>query len=273
MSVKMLGVPYDVHSSFLRGPAAAPQAVRDALTCGSANWCTESGLDLEPLRDESWFDLGDLVIPDHAPSAVGMIRNEVTAAIADGSRILSIGGDHLVTWPIVQAVSAVHDDITIVHFDAHPDLYDELDGDRYSHACPFARIMEEGRVARLLQFGIRTMTPHQRDQADRFGVEVHELRDWDYRIPELSGPVYISIDVDALDPAFAPGISHNEPGGMTTRQLLDSLYQIDASGVPVVGADVVEINPSRDVNDQTAMVGAKLIRELLGMMIGKELVQ
>jgi arginase len=269
MSVKLLGVPYDVHSSFLRGPAAAPQAVRDALTCGSANWCTESGLDLEPLRDEWWCDLGDLVVPDDAPSAVDVIRSEAKAAIADDSRILSIGGDHLVTWPIVQAVSAAHDDLTIVHFDAHPDLYDELDGDRYSHACPFARIMEEGRVARLLQFGIRTMTPHQRDQADRFGVEVHELRDWDHRMPELSGPVYISIDVDVLDPAFAPGISHNEPGGMTTRQLLDSLRQIDASTAAVVGADVVEINPSRDINDQTAMVGAKLVRELLGMMISQ----
>ncbi len=267
MIVKLLGVPYDVHSSFLRGPAAAPQAVRDALICGSANWCTESGIDLGPLRDERWLDLGDLDVPDEGQSAVEAIRGGVAAAMAGGSRILSIGGDHMVTWPIMQAMSAIHDDLTVVHFDAHPDLYDELEGDRYSHACPFARIMEEGRAARLLQFGIRTMTPHQREQADRFDVEVHELRDWNGQIPELCGPVYISIDVDALDPAFAPGISHNEPGGMTTRQLLDSLRQIEEGNAEVVGADVVEINPSRDVNDQTAMVGAKLVRELLGMMI------
>ena len=273
MSVKLLGVPYDAHSSFLRGPAAAPAAVRGALDCGSANWCTESGLDLGPLRGSRWEDIGDLTIPEDGPEAVTVIREGIADAIADGSRVLSIGGDHMVTWPIVQAVSAVHDDLTIVHFDAHPDLYDELDGDRYSHACPFARIMEEGKVSRLLQFGIRTMTPHQRAQADRFGVEVHELRDWDGAIPPLSGPVYISIDADALDPAFAPGVSHNEPGGMTTRQLLESLRQIGDGDAQVVGADVVEINPSRDVNDQTAMVGGKLVRELLQMLIEGEPVQ
>ncbi len=267
MVVRLLGVPYDAHSSFLRGAADAPTAVRSALDCGSANWCTESGVDLGPLNGSAWTDLGDLTIPDGAENARDTISSAVAEVIADGSRVVSVGGDHFVTWPIVQAVSAVHDDLTIVHFDAHPDLYDELDGDRYSHACPFARIMEEGRVARLLQFGIRTITPHQRQQADRFGVEVHEFRDWDGRIPELAGPVYISIDADALDPAFAPGVSHNEPGGMTTRQLLDSLRQIDAGEARVVGADVVEINPSRDVNDQTAMVGGKFVRELIGMMI------
>ena len=89
-----------------------------------------------------------------------------------------------------------------MHFDAHPDLYDHLDGDRFSHACPFARIMEEGRAARLLQFGIRTMNPHQRAQAERFGVEVHEFRDWDGVIPPLAGPVYVTVDLDALDPAL-----------------------------------------------------------------------
>jgi agmatinase len=173
----------------------------------------------------------------------------------------------MVTWPLVSAVTERVDDLTIVHFDAHPDLYDSLDGDRFSHACPFARIMEGGRVARLMQFGIRTMNPHQRAQAERFGVEVHELRDWDGTIPALSGPVYITVDIDALDPAFAPGISHHEPGGMTTRQLLDSIRQIGAGDADVVGADIVELNPRRDVNDMTAMVAAKLTRELLGILL------
>ena len=196
------------------------------------------------------------------------IRAAASGVIETGIGLLSIGGDHLVTWPLVQAMSATHDDLTIVHFDAHPDLYDELDGDRYSHACPFARIMEEGRVARLVQMGIRTMTPHQREQAERFGVEVHEARDQRALVPALAGPVYVSIDIDVLDPAFAPGISHNEPGGWSTRQLLDALAQIGVQGVDVVGADLVEINPSRDVNEQTAMVGGKLVRELLGLLLG-----
>lgn len=268
MTVALLGVPYDAHSSFLRGSAEAPPAVRAALTCGSANWCTEGGRDLDPERTDGWRDLGDLVLPEDVHEAMAMIRAAAAGVIETGTGLLSIGGDHLVTWPLVQAMSATHDDLTIVHFDAHPDLYDELDGDRYSHACPFARIMEEGRVARLVQMGIRTMTPHQREQAARFGVEVYEARDQHARVPALAGPVYVSIDIDVLDPAFAPGMSHNEPGGWSTRQLLDALAQIGAQRVAVVGADLVEINPSRDVNDQTAMVGGKLVRELLGLLLG-----
>ena len=267
MTVKVLGVPYDVHSSYLRGPALAPPAVRAALTNGSANWCTEDGRDLDPAKGAEWTDLGDLALPDDVHEATATIREAAAEAIADGSKLLSIGGDHLVAWPLVQAVTERHDHLTIVHFDAHPDLYDELDGDRYSHACPFARIMEEGKVTRLVQMGIRTMTPHQRAQAERFDVEVHEARYVDARVPALTGPVYVSIDIDVLDPAFAPGMSHFEPGGWSTRQLLAALAQIRGQGVDVVGADLVEINPDRDVNGLTAMVGAKLFRELLGLML------
>lgn len=267
MTVKLLGVPYDAHSSFLRGPALAPSAIRAALTCGSANWCTESGLDLDPEVNCDWTDIGDVDVPDAGPDAVEAIRAAAAEAIADGSSLLSLGGDHMVTWPLVQALTDRVDGLTIVHFDAHPDLYDSLAGDRYSHACPFARIMEAGKVSRLIQFGIRTMNPHQREQADRFGVQVHEFGDWDGSVPPLSGPVYVTIDLDALDPAFAPGVSHHEPGGLSTRQLLDAIRQIGASDAVVVGADVVELNPTRDVNDVTAMVAAKLVRELLGLLI------
>ena len=265
-AVSLLGVPYDAHSSFLRGPAGAPAAVRAALSCGSANWCTERGTDLDPAKGARWQDRGDLDLPDEVEPALAAIRAAAADAIADGGRLVSIGGDHLVTWPLVQAMTEVHEGLTILHFDAHPDLYDELDGDRYSHACPFARIMEEGKVARLIQFGIRTMTPHQREQAERFGVEVHEARSGVSMVDELRGPVYVSIDIDVLDPAYAPGISHHEPGGWSTRQLLDAVAAVSAAGVPVVGADLVEINPTRDINDMTAMVGAKLIRELLELV-------
>ena len=106
-----------------------------------------------------------------------------------------------------------------------------------------------------------------RDRAERFGVEVHQFRDWDGGIPPLTGPVYVTVDLDALDPAFAPGVSHHEPGGMSTRQLLGALRQIAGSGATVVGADVVELNPTRDLDDVTAMVAAKIARELLGVLI------
>ncbi|MDH4277320.1 MAG: agmatinase [Acidimicrobiia bacterium] len=264
--VFLLGIPYDAHSSFLRGAAKAPDHVRRVLHGGSANYWTELGTDVDPSR---WADLGDLDLADDVEAALDVIAAAAAQATADGARLLSIGGDHFVTWPLVRGVASNHAGLTIVHFDAHPDLYDELDGDRYSHACPFARIMEEGLAHRLVQIGIRTMTAHQQEQAERFGVEVHELRTWDGRLPgDVAGPVYVTIDVDALDPAFAPGISHHEPGGMTTRQLLDCLHQLASTAAArVVAVDVVEINPDRDLNDMTAMVGAKLVRELLGLLL------
>ena len=272
MPIQLLGIPYDARSSFRRGPAEAPGAIRAALHCGSANWETELGASVGP-DSGLWTDLGDLELDEAPEVATATIRAAVSDAISDGSPLLSFGGDHIVTWPVVQAVTARHRDLTIVHFDAHPDLYDELGGDRYSHACPFARIMEEGNVARLVQIGIRTMTPHQREQARRFGVEVYELRAWDGRVPEIAGPVYVSIDLDALDPAFAPGVSHLEPGGLSTRQLIDALHQLRHGGpanptgaATLVGADIVELNPRRDVKEMTAMVGAKLTRELLGLL-------
>jgi len=139
-------------------------------------------------------------------------------------------------------------------------MYDEYDGNRLSHACPFARIMEEGLAARLLQVGIRTMNPHQKKQAERFGVQVFEMRFWKRGMPlPLEGPLYISLDMDVLDPAYAPGISHHEPGGMTTREVLEIVKEIKG---PVVGADIVEYNPSRDILDITGMVAAKLLKEI-----------
>lgn len=262
---KVLGIKYDARSSFMRGPAAAPDEVRRVMHAGSANYFTELGASVDPSL---WDDIGNLELGDtDALDARDQIMAAVSNVAAVGSPLLSIGGDHFVTYPIVAAMAEHFDDITIVHVDAHPDLYDELDGDKYSHACPFARIMEAGHATRLIQFGIRTATQHQREQVERFGVEMHEVRNWDGSIPELHGHVYLSIDVDGLDPAFAPGVSHHEPGGLTMRQVLGIIHGVAKQpGVRVIGADVVEINPERDIHDMTAMVGAKLVRELLGFL-------
>jgi agmatinase len=178
---------------------------------------------------------------------------------------VSLGGDHSVTYPVLRAVRKHAPNLTIVHVDAHPDLYDEFEGDRYSHACPFARIMEERLADRLVQVGIRTMTGHQRSQARRFGVEVIEMRSVrdDLRVA-VETPVYISIDIDALDPAFAPGVSHREPGGLSVRQLLALLQSIEGS---IVGADVVELNPGNDPSGVSSMVAGKIVREVIGAML------
>ena len=171
------------------------------------------------------------------------------------------------TYPIVRAFAAHHSDLTILHVDAHPDLYDSFDGDRLSHASPFARIMEEKLARRLVQVGIRTMTPHQREQAERFGVEVVEMQNWRPDLVselDLGGDVYVSIDLDGLDPACAPGVSHQEPGGLSTRDGLRLLHSIAGR---IIGADVVEYNPERDVGDMTARVAAKLVKELAARML------
>jgi arginase family enzyme len=158
----------------------------------------------------------------------------------------------------------------VLHFDAHPDLYDEFEGDRFSHACPFARVMDERLADRLVQVGIRTMNGHQREQADRYGVEVIDMRAWVAGTrPVVNGPVYVSIDVDALDPAFAPGVSHREPGGLSVREMLTVIQSLPS---PIVGADIVEFNPSQDPIGLTAPVCAKVVKEVAGKMLETRLV-
>ncbi|MEO1576386.1 MAG: agmatinase, partial [Pseudomonadota bacterium] len=178
-----------------------------------------------------------------------------------GAKPLIVGGDHAISYPVLRAVTKKHGPLTIVHFDAHADLYDEFDGRRFSHACPFARVMEHCPQHRLIQIGVRSVNRHLLDQALKFGVQSIPAHEFSVdRVPsDIEGPVYVSVDIDALDPAFAPGVSHHEPGGLTTRDILSVVQNLRGE---VIGADIVEFNPRRDVNDMTAMVTAKLVREL-----------
>lgn len=257
----LLGIPFDANSSWLRGPAGAPPIIRVAFNSSSSNAWTETGVDLSPQG--TYCDAGDLKFTFDEPFTA--IEKRVGELLDKGLRPVSLGGDHSITLPIVRAFGKRIPGLTILHFDAHPDLYDELEGNRLSHACPFARIMEEGAAKRLIQIGIRTVNGHQREQAKKFGVEVIEMR----HLPALDrmkadGPIYISFDMDALDPAFAPGISHREPGGMSTRE---ALAHIQAISGKIAGADLVEFNPAQDNTQITATVAAKLLKELLGKMI------
>jgi arginase len=262
-SVAVVGVPYDEHSSFMKGAAKAPAKIREAFNSDSTNKCTESGLDLS--KQSNFFDVGDLELKKGL-NVLGYIEHIYKELLDKQVRVLSLGGDHTVTLPIIQAYEKHFPDLNILHFDAHPDLYDEFEGNRYSHACPFARIMEEGLIKKLVQVGIRTMTPHQQKQADRFNVTVIDMKSWPKGLSRLrfTGPVYISLDLDALDPAYAPGVSHLEPGGLRTRDIITVIQKINA---PIVGADIVELNPVRDINGMTAMVAAKLMKELSAKML------
>lgn len=260
----LVGLPYDASSSYQRGPADAPAVIREALWSPSANSWTELGVNIG--AEGVITDAGDLELGGCKPAdARRTIENGIARLLAVGARPVSLGGDHSVTYPVLRALRPHAPSLTIVHIDAHPDLYDEFEGDRFSHACPFARIMEEKLADRLVQVGIRTMTGHQRAQARRFGVDVIEMRQVrDDLHLGLETPIYVSIDIDALDPAFAAGVSHREPGGLSVRQLLAVLQSIDA---PIVGADVVELNPRNDPSGVSAMVAAKILRELIGAML------
>jgi agmatinase len=262
LAVALVGVPWDEHSSFLRGAALAPPAIRSALHSPSSNLCTESGLDLG--AEPRFTDAGDLEVPE-GPTALTSIEQGLSRLLDAGARVLALGGDHAISYPVLRAHARHHDGLTLVHLDAHPDLYDAFEGDRLSHASPFARILEEGLVRRLVQVGIRATTSHQRAQAQRLGVEVIEMTAWrpDLQVP-AEGPVYVSIDLDVIDPAFAPGVSHPEPGGLSTRDVIGFLHRLRGR---VVGADLVELNPARDPSGITARVAAKLVKELLARLL------
>lgn len=261
--ISLIGVPLDANSSHLFGSAQGPLAIRAALYSDSHNAYSEASIEVLSHLD----DLGDLAVVNERSSHAD--ADLITDAIADqlvrGRQTITLGGDHSITYPVLRAFRRYHEDLTVVHVDAHPDLYDDLDGNPLSHASPFARALEAGCMEHLVQLGIRTATPHQREQAARWNVRMMSPREIGQFDPaRLNGPIYVTVDLDGLDPSVAPGVSHHEPGGLTVREVLDI---IDVLPGPVVGADVVELNPTRDVVDMTAMVAAKLVKEIAAAML------
>lgn len=255
--ITLQGILFDEKSSYLRGPALAPPLIRKAYHNDSANYFVENGMEILP---EIWDDKGDFEIQDYFD-----IEQITWNTLKSDLPLITLGGDHSITYPILKAHHQKYGAVDILHIDAHSDLYDNFDGDKYSHACPFARIMEEGLANKLVQVGIRTLSMNQREQADKFGVEIIQMKDFDKnQLPRFENPIYLSLDIDALDPAFAPGVSHHEPGGLSTREVLHIIQNIN---VPIIGADIVEYNPTRDINDMTAMVSAKLLREIAAKIL------
>jgi arginase len=260
--VSLLGIPHDEYSSFLRGPAEAPPLIRRELHSDAYSIWTETGVDLgAPGR---LVDHGDIKF-DGTTDAWEVIERNAGRAMESGDPLICIGGDHAITHPIMRAVRRRHPKLTILHIDAHCDIYHAYQGNPRSHASPFARIMEEKLADRLIQVGIRTLNDEHREQIKRFGIEVVEARSCTEGLRlDISTPVYISMDIDGLDPAYAPGVSHREPGGLSTRQVINLFHTIDQ---PIVAADIVEYNPRCDISSITATVAAKLLKEIGGMMV------
>ncbi len=251
------GIEFDDKSSYERGPRLAPPLIRKALNCGSMNLFTESGKSIENKRIQ---DKGDFEINKYFD-----IETITSNHIKSNNRIFTLGGDHSITYPIIKAYHNIYPKLDILHIDAHCDLYDNYEGDKYSHACPFARIMENEFASRLVQVGIRTLNTHQKDLANKFDVEIHQMKDLDLsKALKFKNPLYISLDMDGFDPAFAPGVSHHEPGGLTSRQVIDLIQNIKGN---VIGADIVEYNPNRDFQNMTAFLAAKMMKEILGKIL------
>jgi arginase len=260
--ISLLGIPHDENSSYMRGAAGAPAPIRREFQSDAYSQWSETGVDLGTAG--RIVDHGDIQF-DGSCDPWDLIEQSVGRALESGDPLICLGGDHAITHPIMRAVRRHHPSLTIVHIDAHADIYHAYQDNLRSHASPFARIMEERLVDRLIQVGIRTVNDHHREQFERFGVEVIEMSRWgeDLRL-DIKTPIYISLDLDGLDPAFAPGVSHREPGGPSTRQVIKLIQSLDQ---PIVGADIVEYNPKCDVGGITATVAAKLLKEIAGMMV------
>ncbi len=260
--VSVIGIPLDENSSFMEGASGAPSKIRDSYFSPASNFFTEELVNLEKISN--FYDMGDIKFSSSEDKFI-RIYDDLYELYQSGHRVISLGGDHSITWPALQAASKIYSNLTILHFDAHPDLYDNFLNNPFSHASPFARIMENKLANKLVQVGIRTMNTHQKEQADRFNVQVYDMITLEKGFSfKFNGPVYISLDLDVLDPAYAPGLSHYEPGGMNIRDVLQIIQKVNA---PVIGADIVELNPERDINGITAMTAAKFLKEIAGKMI------
>jgi arginase len=261
--IAILGVPFDEKSSYLRGAAGGPAAIRKVSTGKCYCGYTELGVDLE--EDTVLVDLGDVDTSGDVDKTFALTEKAVAAVLAKGAVPIVLGGDHSITYPVLKAFARFTKPLDVLHFDAHPDLYDDLYGDRLSHACPFARILEDGLAASVVQVGVRAITAGHRAKALKAGVRMVEMKDiHDPLHLRFGNPVYISFDLDALDPAFAPGVSHHEPGGLSTRQALQAIQSLKGR---IIGMDIVELNPDRDPSAVTAAAAFKILKETAGRIV------
>ncbi|MCQ4633994.1 arginase family protein [Shinella sp. CPCC 100929] len=172
----LVGLPYDANSSFLQGPRLAPDKIREMLRSEHWNLTTEQGVDLDV---HAWKDFGDLALGGlNSAQAFQTIEAGIARILRETSSLISLGGDHSVSYPAIKAHAEKHPGLNVLHIDAHADLYSDFQDNPYSHASPFARLMEDGVVHRLVQVGIRTLNAHQKEQARKFGVEIIQMGDW-----------------------------------------------------------------------------------------------
>jgi len=255
----IFGIPFDATTSYKPGTRFGPDEVRNA------SWGLET---FSPILKK---DLVDVKICDkYNVSIEGTQKDIINRAYLAAKNVMEngkvpvmIGGEHSVTYPMVKAVKEVYKDFLVIHFDAHCDLRDSYHGNSQSHASVIRRAYE--LTNDIFQFGIRS---GDNDEWE-FGWENTNLsmnmptKEDIKKIKELNKPIYLTIDIDVLDPAFAPGTGTPEPCGFSTKELMDALYMLAEVKDRIIGFDVVEVSPHYDLGKITSVTAAKIIRELM----------
>jgi len=273
LPLAFVGLPCDQSSSIRPGSREGPGRIRLAYDGRVYNATTETGIDLSGAV----ADLGSWEPESSWDATRAVYAAQATAVLGRGQVLFAAGGDHGVTMPLAEATEVVGEQVHIVQVDAHPDLYPEYRGDRWSHACVAARLLEMEHISTVTQIGVRTLNHSQAEVARRYPgrLTIVEARDVGNGsilesgdLPDILRPgakVWLTVDLDGFDPAFAPGVAHPVPGGLNPRQVIELIQE---SGWSLVGMDVVECLPAQDEGDRTAVLAARLLHEAMGTVAG-----
>ncbi|WP_040227528.1 agmatinase [Bhargavaea cecembensis] len=258
------GMPMDWTVSWRPGSRFGPARIREA-SIGLEEYSPYLDRELDDIR---FFDAGDIPLPfGNAQRSLDLIGGFVRQLVSDGKIPAGMGGEHLVSLPAMQEVAKANPDLAVIHFDAHTDLRTEYEGEPLSHSTPIRKIAEEIGPHNVYSFGIRSGMKEEFEWAREQGMHISKfdvLEPLKEILPTLAGrPVYVTIDIDVLDPAHAPGTGTVDCGGITSRELLASIHEISRSDVRVAGFDLVEVAPAYDPSEQTVNTASKLFREML----------
>jgi agmatinase len=276
MDIAVVGIPFDSGVSYRPGARFGPAHIRQSSRLLRPY---NPALDVLPFGTQQVVDAGDLAVnPFDIAQAIAQIETGARELTATGARLLTLGGDHTIALPLLRVMHAIHGPIAVLHFDAHLDTWDTYFGEPFTHGTPFRRASEEGLLDRdhCLHIGIRGPLYQPADLTDSSDlgfatihcVELEELgvAGTIARMRERLGdcPIYVSVDIDVLDPAHAPGTGTPEAGGMTSRELLAVLRGL--TGAQVVSGDIVEVSPAYDHAEITCIAAAHVGYELLSVM-------
>jgi len=257
-------IPYDGTTSFKPGAREGGNAIR------TASWGLETYSPIldRDLSEVKYCDLKDLDLYGSQVEIFNIIHSVSREILKDNKKIIAFGGEHSITYPIIKAVKDIYDDFIVIQFDAHCDLRDEYLGNKLSHACVMRRVYE--LTKNIFQFGIRSGDKEEWEFAKKNNIylkmDLMNEDDLEY-IKCLNKPIYVTIDIDVLDPAYAPGTGTPEPCGFSTRELFKSLYLLEEVKDKIIGFDIVEVSPIYDIANITAITAAKIARELMLMIL------